>query len=192
MVITTLGNCQIMALCKYIRILKPEADAKFCNVFQVHEWPRSPQFGDQVDHVISDTHEQKRRLIDSDFVLYQAMTPKRAGDKQFTQAGLRETNQQNATQRQLSITSFRLKDDERADTFEGMLTREHKNNTDIRATDIINKHPGLVKSMGNPDGNHPNVFYFLEVMREICTRWDWDYYSDEQYQELLEQGYPFG
>ena len=193
MIITTLGNCQTMALCKYIRILKPEADAKFCSVFQSNPWTSDRQlFGDQVDHVIYDMHEKKRRLIDSDFVLYQAMALKRAGDKQLTQPGLRETNQQNVTQRQLSITSFMLKDEDRAGTFEGMLTREHKNNIDIRATDIINKHPGLVKNTNNTTGNHPNAFYFLEVMREICTRWDWDYYSDEQYEQLIEQGYPFG
>lgn len=191
MIITTLGNCQTMALCRYIRILKPGADVKFCSsLFRWHtgrNW-----FLDQVDHVIQPMAQQKRRLITSDFVLYQALSLKVAGDKQLTQAGLHETGQQNVTQRQLSVTSFVLADKDPAGTFEGMLTREHNNNIDIRATDIINKHPSKIRSFNQPKGDHPNAFYFLEVMREICTRWDWDYYSDEQYQTLLEEGYPFG
>ena len=191
MVITTLGNCQTMALCRYIRILKPGADVKFCS--SLFNWSTNRDlFIDQVDHVIQPMAQQKRRLIKSDFVLYQALSLKAAGGKQLTQAGLHETGQQNVTQRQLSMTSFVLKDEDRAGTFEGMLTREHKNNIDIRATDIINKHPGKIRSFNQPHGNHPNAFYFLEVMREICTRWDWDYYTDEQYQTLLEEGYPFG
>lgn len=191
MVITTLGNCQTMALCRYIRILKPVADVKWCSSLFSGFDTRRDIFLDQVDHVILDMEQQKQRLITSDFVLYQVLCLEIAGDKQLTQAGLHETGQQNVTQRQLSVTSFKLQDDDRAGTFEGMLTREHKNNTDIRATDIINKHPSKIRSFHQPHGNHPNAFYFLEVMREICTRWDWDYYTDEQYQTLLEEGYPF-
>ena len=191
MIITTLGNCQTNVLCRYIRILKPLEDVKFCSS-KFEWWKNYPRFLDQVDHVISDMHEQKQRLIDSDFILYQVMRQEKAGADELTQPGLRETNQQNVTQRQLSMTSFVLKDEDRAGTFEGMLTREHNNNIDIRATDILNKHPGKIRNMIGTGGNHPNALYFLEVMREICTRWDWDYYSDEQYQTLLEEGYPFG
>jgi len=151
-------------------------------------------FGDQVDYVISDMHEQKQRMIDSDFVLYQAMKLWPAGAHELTQAGLSDMNQQHPDMNMLSITSFKYNDNDPS-LFEGMLIREHKNNVDIRATDIINKHPGkIVSTSVKYPGHHnnPNAFYFLEVMREICTRWDWDYYSDEQYQTLLEEGYPFG
>ena len=198
MVITTLGNCQTMALCRYIRILKPGADVKFCTsnfIVRSHLFSRNREmFGDQVDHVIEDMHEQKQRLTRSDFVLYQAMKLIPAGAHELTQAGLRDTNQQHPDMNMLSVTSFKYNDDDPS-LFEGMLTREHKNNVDIRATDIINKHPGKINGKGVKypgTFDHPNAFYFLEVMREICTRWDWDYYSDEQYEQLIEQGYPFG
>ena len=37
-----------------------------------------------------------------------------------------------------------------------------------------------------------HVFYFLELVREICIKTGWDYYSKEQYNQYLKEGYPFG
>lgn len=34
--------------------------------------------------------------------------------------------------------------------------------------------------------------YFLELVREICSKTGWNYYSDEQYNQYLKKGYPFG
>jgi hypothetical protein len=47
------------------------------------------------------------------------------------------------------------------------------------------------KDGGLGSTNHPNAFYFLCLMREICDHFNWEYYSEKRVQELKEKGYPF-
>jgi len=70
-----------------------------------------------------------------------------------------------------------------------MIDRANKYNIDIPAHKIIEKHGSKIQIQRK---NHPKVFYFLELVREICKKTDWDYYSDEQYNQYLKEGYPFG
>lgn len=63
----------------------------------------------------------------------------------------------------------------------------------VPAHKLIEKHGSNIKiesSTQNPA--HPTAFYFLELVREICAKTGWDYYSEEQYNQYLKEGYPFG
>jgi len=70
-----------------------------------------------------------------------------------------------------------------------MIERAEKFNIDIPAHKIIEKHGSKI---GIRTFNHPKVFYFLELVREICKRNGWEYYNNEQYNQYLEDAYPFG
>lgn len=70
-----------------------------------------------------------------------------------------------------------------------MIERAKKFNIDIPAHKIIEKHRSKIK-VELP--HHPRVFYFLELVREICALTGWDYYSEELYNKCLKKGYPFG
>jgi hypothetical protein len=70
-----------------------------------------------------------------------------------------------------------------------MIERANEFNIDIPAHTIIEKHGSKITMQQK---NHPHVFYFLELVREICIKTGWDYYSEEQYNQYLKEGYPFG
>tara|TARA_B110000305_G_scaffold194789_1_gene219025 strand:- start:879 stop:1142 length:264 start_codon:yes stop_codon:yes gene_type:complete len=73
----------------------------------------------------------------------------------------------------------------------GMEERAVRFNIDIPAHKIIEKH-GAKITMQEGEARHPHVFYFLELVREICALTGWNYYSDKQYNQYLKEGYPFG
>lgn len=70
-----------------------------------------------------------------------------------------------------------------------MVKRAEEFNIDIPAHKIIEKHRSEIKIY---TVHHPKVFYFLELVREICTLTGWNYYSEEKYTKLFKKGYPFG
>jgi hypothetical protein len=78
---------------------------------------------------------------------------------------------------------------EHPECLSGMIRRAKKLNIDIPAHKIIKKY-GCKITMQQE--NHPHVFYFLELVREICTKTGWNYYSEKQYNQYLKEGYPFG
>ena len=73
---------------------------------------------------------------------------------------------------------------------QGMIERAKRHNIDIPAHKIIEKHGSKIKMIAVP--THPAVFYFLELVREICNFTGWEYYTDDQYYKYMEQRYPFG
>ena len=56
--------------------------------------------------------------------------------------------------------------------------------------DYLEKHG--IDAMATDTAYHPKTLYFLELTREICKRTGWNYYSDEEYNQYLAEGFPFG
>ena len=94
----------------------------------------------------------------------------------------------------ISISSFYFYPDCPQQTgLSGMIDRAKRFNIDIPAHKIIEKHGSSIKIQSSSQcPAHPTVFYFLELVREICAKTGWDYYSDDQYNQYLKEGYPFG
>jgi hypothetical protein len=73
-----------------------------------------------------------------------------------------------------------------------MIERAAKYNIDIPAYKLTEKHGSSIKMNDPTKPRHPNTVYFLELIREICIITGWDYYSNEQYNQYLKEGFPFG
>lgn len=209
--ITLIGNCQAKALCWFIRQLNDSFDVKYICPEYFTKWPffSSNCLYDKPINTITDTDSGINRLKTSSCVIYQILD--RGISEHFRQKNI----QQYATEATLiSISSFHWHP-KHPEFLDGMINRMNKFKIDIPAPSLIEKHPGLIKlgpirdtgyrAMNNEaysklseseaiktHSRHPNAFYFLELVREICNHAGWEFYSDELYSELLDHGFPFG
>ena len=186
MKITLLGNCQTKALSWYIRQLDSSFDVQWiCIERFLDNWGPVIGFHGKRINVITDIQEAIKRLESSDYIIFQHI-----------QTNVSENYNLNAIEKHaknaklISISSFFYEpNDPNQKMLEGMIERAEQFNIDIPAHKIIQKHGPKITTQTS---NHPHVFYFLELVREICVKADWDYYSKEQHNQYLKEGYPFG
>jgi hypothetical protein len=185
MIITLLGNCQTKVLSWYIQQLHASFDVKWVciELFSDKEWAYSPFFKDKNISVITNSEQSISRLQQSDLVIFQHI-----GEKSSKLFNYKKLNSYLANSQSISISSM-FYDTDHPEYLEGMIERANVFNIDIPAHTIIEKHGSKITMQQN---NHPHVFYFLELVREICAKIGWNYYSEEQYNQYLKEGYPFG
>lgn len=184
--ITLLGNCQTKALSWYIQQLDPSFNVKWiCIEIFLPNWGPRSKFNGKPINVITDTQEAIKTLKSSDYVIFQPLKTETSENynpdqlKKYTSRG-----------KLISISSmFYHPNDPDQKFLKGMIKRAEEYNIDIPAHKIIEKHAPKITMRQR---NHPKVFYFLELVREICSKTGWNYYSDEQYNQYLKKGYPFG
>lgn len=187
--ITLLGNCQSKALTWFIKQLDTNFDvAWLCpEPFRNTRWGSSQVVCGENINVITDTIQGHNRLRQTDFLIYQNM------HSRITKCyNTNQLEKHAAHAKKITISSFRLNSDNPYDhLFTGMIAREKRNNTDIRASEIIKKHGDNVTTI-NRSTMHPNTFYFLEVVREICRITGWRFYTKDIYDRYLNEVHPFG
>lgn len=191
MKITLIGNCQTFALTWYLGQLNSNFDTKWVEF--------SPKFRKTLTNamllkskkqgkivpVIINTDSAIKRFNESDYVIFQHLKPQTSKKYHFN--ALKDYAKDSKL---ISISSIWYEpDDPDEKMLKGMKERASKSNIDIPAHKIIEKHGSKVTMQQN---NHPHAFYFLELVRELCILTGWDYYSDEQYNQYLKEGYPFG
>ena len=191
MKITLLGNCQTKALTWYIGQLNLDFDVKWISpdFHSIGSWQlENPFFGKNIQ-IISDINESKQILQNSEYIIYQHIKQERT--KHFNHEEIKK-HQSHA--QLISVSSFFYEpEDPQEEALKGMIDRANKYDIDIPAHKIIEKHGSSITIESSTQcPAHPTVFYFLELVREICTKTGWDYYPDEQYNQYLEEGYPFG
>jgi len=186
MKISVTGNCQTKALSWYIQQLNNTWDVKWvCPEFWMTEWGKDPTFEGKPINLITDIKKGVERFQDSDYIIYQHLSE--GISKNFTEIKLKKYGTKSKL---TSISSFYYEPDDLEQKYlKGMIERAEKFNIDIPAHKIIEKHGSKI---GIRTFNHPKVFYFLELVREICKRNGWEYYNNEQYNQYLEDAYPFG
>lgn len=186
MKITLLGNCQTKALTWYIEQLNKNFDVKWICIdfFNDAAWALNKNFKGKDVSIIFDQNESVKRLKDSDYIIYQHISHEKSN---YNEDQIKK-HQKDAEL--ISISSmFYYPADPDKKSLKGMIRRAKNWNIDIPAHKIIEKHgPKIVMH----DKNHPNTFYFLELVREICVKTGWHYYSNQQYNQYLKDGYPFG
>lgn len=184
--ITLLGNCQTKALAWYIQQLNSSFDVRWvCAERFLSGWGSGSKFSGKPINVITDTQEAIERLESSDYVIFQPL--KARFSKNYNLAQIKKYTK-NA--KFITISSFVYKpEDPEQKYLKGMIERAKNNNIDISAHELIEKHGSKI-TCELP--HHPHVFYFLELVREICSKTGWDYYSNEQYNQYLKEGFPFG
>jgi hypothetical protein len=152
-------------------------------------WAKPGIFRKKPTPTITGTEDSMQRLKRSSFLIYQPISP--ATSKNFNFEKIKSYNPECYF---ISISSFYFDPDcPRQTGLSGMIDRAKRFNIDIPAHKLIEKHGSNIKiEPSTQTPAHPTAFYFLELVREICAKTGWDYYSDDQYNQYLKEGYPFG
>jgi len=188
MKITLIGNCQTKALSWYIQQLDQSFCVKWIRIakFSKALWaqeqpPYGSRFYGKSINIIADIRKSKERLLESDYVIYQNL-------KILTSLNYHSKviKKYSPNAKFISISSFYYKHG----SILGMKKRAKELKIDIPAHKMIKKHGSKIKAMGRH--LHPNAFYFLELVREICEITNWPYYDDKVYNQYLKEGFPFG
>ena len=191
MKITLLGNCQTKALTWYIQQLNSNFDVKWVQAefARGSSWAQPGIFRKKLIPTITGTEDSIQRLKGSSFLIYQPISP--ATSKNFNFEKIKSYNPECHF---ISINSFYFYPDCQQKTgLPGMINRAKLFNIDIPAHKLVEKHgSNITIEPSTQDPSHPTVFYLLELVREICAKTGWDYYSDIQYNQYLKEGYPFG
>lgn len=192
--ITLVGNCQTKALAWYVQQINPSFDVKWIqNRAQLESpWATSDCFEGKHVPTLTKPEDAIKRLKESSLVIHQILSRK-ASDYFHTDL-IRTYNPDCMF---ITISVFYLQPDHPdMPGLSGMIERETKHNHDIKAHKIFQEHSDRINiqftQTGDPVPNHPTCVYFLEVMRKLCEITGWDYYTDEQYNQYLEEKYPFG
>ncbi len=187
MKITLLGNCQTKALTWYIQQLNENFNLKWICIdsFDKAGWALTKNFKGKDIPMIVNLNESIKRLKDSDCIIFQNIQPETS--KYFHNSAIQK-HKSHAKLISISAFYYELEDPEEK-YLKGMIKRANRFNIDIPAHKIIQKHGSKITM---EQGNHPHVFYFLELVRGICEKTGWGYYSEEQYNQYLKEGYPFG
>lgn len=185
MKITLLGNCQTKALTWYIQQLNSQFDSQWVciEMLDSSKWAHDPSFKGKDIPVITDINKGISRIKASDLVIFQHIKPESSEHFNYKKLKSYLTKIES-----ISISSM-FYDEKYPEYLAGMILRAKKLNIDIPAHKIIEKYGPKITMQQE---NHPHVFYFLELVREICMKTGWNYYSEEQYNKYLKEGYPFG
>ena len=171
-----IGNCQTIALCKYIREL-PDGHRAFwiCpDDYINHTWIKDDRiFGsEQVKFHIFDDPKKREIIQTSDVLIYQP---------NFTSLQLISANSSD-NQFKIGISPILLNNKK------FMIEKEEKYNTKIKISEIIKKHKDKVLYIQQE--NHPSTFLYLEILKEICSILGVRFFNQQSYDEIMKTQYP--
>lgn len=188
--ITLIGNCQTKALTWYIQQLSSSFDVKWVAYSsEPLHFSKTNYFKKRKTPTILNNAWGIKRLEDSDYVIFQHIKKETSPKFHFENIKKYAKNA-----KLISISSMIYDPDDPEEKFlKGMIKRAEIFNIDIPAHKIVNKCKGRIK-MREDEGlpRHPSVIYFLELVREICVKAEWSFYSEKKYQKYLKEKYPFG
>ena len=198
MKITLLGNCVNKALTWYIQQLDKDFDV--CYIWTdigMGGFAKRNRFGGKLTPTITDTEEAKKRLSESDVIIYHPIRPTRI--KYFNYEDIKQYKTSKC--KLIPIGVFFLdkvdpiRDNDEDKYIEktgliGIKERAEKHNMEIKIHEIIEKYE--VDELATNNNYHPKVLFMLELIREICNLTGWKFYSDEQYDQYMKEKYPFG
>lgn len=193
MKIATLGSCQAMALNWYLMQLFPEYESKWVSPEIFQFWSKEPEYTSpnsrwqsQANHNIFNTDEGIDYIKSSDYIVYQKIKPSTSAS--FNHEKIESYAKSSAQVVSLTYIHYNK---EASDPLQGMIEREELLSPDIRISKLISEHPDRANFKFNAEGTHCNSTVFLEILREICEKLNWDFFDYEQYIKIQEKHYPF-
>ena len=197
MKIATLGSCQAMALNWYVHQLLPDSECKWVCCESFKHWGdksdsryktvHNDSWKSQVDHNIFDTGTGIDYLKSADYIIYQKIKPSTSAS--FNHEKIESYVKPSAQVVSLTYIHY---DKSAIDPLQGMFEREERLSPDIKISKLISEHPERENFKFNQKGTHCNSILFLEILREICGKFNWVFFNEEQYIKIKEKYYPFG
>ena len=194
MKITIIGNCVNKALTWYIQQLNSDFDVKY--IWTVPGVSKDDMFKNKLAPTITNIEEAKKRLSDSDFIIYHPIRPSRV--KHFNYKDIQQYKTSKCKLIPIGVfyldendPNFNNKEDYLKNTqFIGMKDRSKKHSMQVEIHTIIEKYEPA--DLVTRNKYHPRVLFMLELVREICKLTGWEFYSDEEYDQYMKIKYPFG
>jgi hypothetical protein len=194
MKIATLGSCQAMALNWYAHQLLPDSECKWISPEIFQFWGNTPRctstksmWQSQANHNIFNTDEGIDYIKSADYIIYQKIKPSTS-----TSFNYKKIESYAKPSAQVISLTYIHYDKSAIDPLQGMVEREEILLPDIKISKLISGHPDRKNFKFNEKGIHCNSTFFLEILREICEKFNWDFFDDEQYIQIKEKYYPFG
>lgn len=194
MKIATLGSCQAMILNWYLRQLIPDCQAKWICPEIFKSWCEQDGFRNeksiwkcQVHHNIFNTDEGINYLKSADYIVYQKIKPTKS--ESFNYKKIESYAKPSAKLVSLTYIHYDTSSD---DPLRGMVEREELLLPDIKISNLILENTNRKHFKFNDHGTHCNSVVFLEILREVCKKLEWNFFDDDMYAKIKNQYYPFG
>jgi hypothetical protein len=193
MKIATLGSCQAVSLNWYIRKLIPDAECKWVAAEPFTHWKNNPaytstkgMYKSQGNYNIFNINKGIEYLKSADYIIYQKIDP--LTSKLFNYEKIESYAKPSA---KLVSLTYLYYDRALNDPVAGMIKREEKLLPDIKLSELILNNPKREQFIYNEKGTHCNSVLFLEILREVCEKLEWNFFDDDVYLEIKNKYYPF-
>jgi len=184
MIISFIGNCQSVALCILLQRLlrrKPYLVVwlLYGDEFKEHDWSLKCM------NSITDYEASLEKITISDVIIFQEINKKKSSFS--NEETLQQIKKSSCTLIKFPSIFFHY------DCYDKSLielqNRETINNVTIQVSQIINKYKTKILMHTY---NHPNIFLYLEILKEICTLLNIDFFTKEEYSKLIDNKVDIG
>lgn len=213
--ISVIGNCQSEALAWYIRRLpqmrKGAKEGRVVCNWLVAEKFREHMRGiykgkfkdylflhanaknrhrlvvdNKIDHKYNlfESPKIRKTLQSSDFIIFQKIRPKTSDLLNWQKVKILA----NDSAKLISISSFHHEKKDNKYLRE-MIKKENELRVSLKASQLI-KNNKKINSVDQP--NHPNVFYFLDLLENICKINGWEFFNEQEVERFVKLKFPFG
>jgi len=176
--ITFIGNCQTVSLCFYFQQLLNENN-NICWVLYGEEFTHHlNNWSIKCKNKILDYDKSIQKIKDSDIIIYQNIDIKKS---LFCNTNTLCKIMKNSC-KLIKIPSIYLIYNDFDNSIKELIKRENENNVDIKISNILYNFKDTNLMLAD---NHPNTFLFMEIIKLLCNLLNYNFFTEEQYNNFL-------
>jgi hypothetical protein len=178
--IAFIGNCQTVSLCFFLQELLSENNnyiVKWClygDQFKTH----IAKWSEKCKNKIIDYNQSLEYIKICDYIIYQEISL----EKSFFSNEDMLTKIKKIDCKLIKMSSICLDHSSYKSSLEEMIRRENLKNVDLKITQIIDKNKPRTLMLTT---HHPNTYFFLEIIKEICKILNIEFFSQRKYRKYL-------
>jgi hypothetical protein len=180
--ITFIGNCQKVSLCFYFQQLLNSSDYNICYIVSNKEFISNlGDWSDKCINKITNECEAIQRIKDSDIIIYRDFRIETS--KYSNTTTLKKIKKISC--KLINIPYISLGNAHCDYSIKKLINEENIHNVDIKVSDILYKfqHTNIKLMLSL---SHPTTFLFMEIVKNICTLLNLEFFTEEQYNKFLE------
>lgn len=177
--ITFIGNCQMVSLCFYFQQLLNPHYYNICWILYGEEFKQHlSNWSHKCKNKILDYHQSIIKIKNSDIIIYQNISL----DKTlFCNTEKLQKIKKNSC-KLIQLPSIYLFYHDFDNSIKNLISRENKNNVDIRVSTILYHYKKYNLMLTH---QHPNTFLFLKIVKILCKIINVDFFTKQQYTKFL-------
>ena len=184
MIISFIGNCQTIALCILLqRLLRKKPYLIVWLLYgaemKEHDWSHICM------NSFTEYEESLEQIKLSDVIIFQEINKNKSLFS--NEETLRQMKKSTCTLIKLPSIFFHY--DNYDKSLVELQNREIINNVTIRVSQIINKYKTETLMLTY---NHPSMFLYLEILKEICLLINIDFFNKEEYSKFIDDKFDIG